>query len=288
MTTAPLTRPLRPRRRRRRPWPTYAALTLFALPWVVLPLWILVVNSFKSQGEASTPSLSWPTSWHVIDNYRTVIDQGHYLTSLVNSLIITVPVILAVILLGTMAAWAYARSSSRGLRFAYYATSVSIILPPAIIPTVWVLTQLGIQGTHLGYLLTLVGTRLGVVVFLTTGYIRALPDDYEEAAQLDGASKWRIYWSVILPLLSPVLFTAAVMLVINVWNDFLFALFLLRGEGAATLPLSLYQFASASVNNVSWNLVFAHVVLTSLPLLVAYIVLQRRVLSGLTDGGVTG
>lgn len=276
------------RRRRAGRTVLYVVLGVFALPWVVLPLWSLLVNSFKTEGEASVPSLAPPSIWNIVENYGTVIREGNYFQSLANSVIVTVPTIVAVIILGTMAAWSYARSRRRSLRFAYYVSALSIILPPAIIPTVWVLSQIGVQGTQLGYVLTLIGTRLGVVIFLTTGYIRTLPDDFEEAAQLDGASRWRTYWSVILPLLSPVLFTAAVMLIINTWNDFLFALFLLQGQAKATLPLSLYQFASASVNNVSWNLVFAHVVLTSLPLLIAYIVLQRRVLSGLTDGGVTG
>lgn len=276
------------RRRRTGQTLVYIALGVLALPWVALPLWSLLINSFKTEGEASVPSLALPSVWNIVENYSTVIQVGNYFQSLANSFIVAVPTIFAVIILGTMAAWSYARSTGRGLRFAYYASSLSIILPPAIIPTVWVLSQMGIQGSQLGYILTLIGTRVGVVIFLTTGYIRTLPDDFEEAAQLDGASRWRTYWSVILPLLSPVLFTAAVMLIINVWNDFLFALFLLQGQEQATLPLALYQFASASVNNVSWNLVFAHVVLTSLPLLIAYIVLQRRILSGLTDGGVTG
>jgi raffinose/stachyose/melibiose transport system permease protein len=129
---------------------------------------------------------------------------------------------------------------------------------------------------------------MGVVVFLATGFIRTLPVDFEEAAAIDGAGRWRIYWRMILPLLAPVLVTASVMLIISVWNDFFFALFLLQGSGQATLPLTLFQFASTSTHGVAWNLVFAHVVLSSLPLLIAYVFLQRRVLSGLTEGGVTG
>ena len=265
-----------------------ALLALFAVPWIGIPLWMLLVNSFKTQGDASVLSLGLPSHWNVGANYRTVIDRGSYFSGLLNSLLIAVPTILAVLLFGSMAAWTYARSRSRSLRVAYYATALSIVLPPAIIPTVYVLTQLGLNGSRLGYLLTITGTRLGVVVFLATGFIRTLPVDYEEAAALDGAGKWRIYRQMILPLLAPVLVTAAVMLVISVWNDFFFALFLLPSTSESTLPLTLFQFASTSTHGVAWNLVFAHVVLSSLPLLVAYAFLQRRVLSGLTEGGVTG
>jgi raffinose/stachyose/melibiose transport system permease protein len=269
-------------------WLCRGLLALFAVPWIGIPLWMLLVNSFKTQGDASVLSLGLPRHWSLGANYRTVVDQGSYFTGLFNSLLIAVPTILAVLLFGSMAAWTYARSRSRSLRVAYYATTLSIVLPPAIIPTVYVLTQLGLNGSRLGYLLTITGTRLGVVVFLATGFIRTLPVDYEEAAALDGAGKWRIYRQMILPLLAPVLVTAAVMLIISVWNDFFFALFLLPSTDESTLPLTLFQFASTSTHGVAWNLVFAHVVLSSLPLLLAYAFLQRRVLSGLTEGGVTG
>lgn len=263
-------------------------LSVFAVPWILLPFWMLLVNSFKSQGDASVLNLSLPKVWQAASNYATVITQGEYFLGLGNSLLIAVPVIAAVLLLGSMAAWAYARSSAMSLKVTYYISALSIVLPPAIIPTVYILSELGLNGSRLGYLLTLIGTRLGVVIFLATGFLRTIPDDFEDAAQIDGAGRWKIYWHIILPLLSPLLFTSAVMLIIGVWNDFFFALFLLKSSDSATLPLTLYQFASAGVNGVQWNLVFAHVILTSLPLIVAYIVLQRRVLGGLTDGGVTG
>ena len=287
-TTARTTGRITARRPRLRTGLRYGLLSLFAVPWIVVPFWMLLVNSFKTDGEASVLSLGWPQRWNAGANYSTVIHQGTYFAGLENSLLVGVPTILAVLLLGSMAAWAYARSNSRSLRFTYYASSLSILLPPAIIPTVYILTNLGLNGSRAGYMLTIAGTRLGVVIFLATGFIRSLPSDYEEAAQIDGASRWQVYWRMILPLLAPVLFTGGVLLVINVWNDFFFALFLLQGQSRATLPLTLFQFASSSIESVRWNLVFAHVILTSLPLLIIYIVLQRRVLSGLTEGGTTG
>lgn len=266
----------------------YLVLAIIAIPVIVLPLWVLVVNSFKSETDASTPTIALPKTWVGFANYATVITQGSYFTGLMNSLLVTIPVVIGVILLGSMAAWTFARTTSRGLRFFYYVAALSIILPPAIVPTVVLLTRAGLTGSVAGYVLALMGTRVGVIVFLTTGYIRGLPIDFEEAAQIDGASRWQVYWRIILPLLRPVLFTAAVMTVINVWNDFLFALYMIKGSANATLPLTLYTFANAGQYGVRWNLVFAHVVLTGLPLLIAYVLLQRRILSGLTEGGVTG
>ncbi|MFT4212925.1 MAG: carbohydrate ABC transporter permease [Microbacterium sp.] len=269
-------------------WAKYTALALFAIPWILLPFWVLLVNSFKTEGEAGGLSIDLPTVWAAVENYTTVLVQGNYLLGLRNSILVAVPTIVLVLLLGTMAAWAYARSSSKVLKVTYYLSVLSIVLPPAIIPTVFVLMNLGINGTIVGYLLTSVGTRLGIITFLATGFVRTLPDDFEDAAAIDGANKWQIYWHVILPLLRPTMFAGAIMLVIGVWNDFFFALFLLRGSDSATLPLTLYRFASSSADGLAWNLVFAHVILTSLPLFIAYFALQRKVLAGLTDGGLTG
>jgi raffinose/stachyose/melibiose transport system permease protein len=276
---------------RRRRWSNpvkYTLLGLLGIPWVLLPFWMLLVNSFKTEAEAGTPSVALPTTWAALDNYTTVFQQGGYLTALGNSVIVAIPTVLAVILLGTMAAWSFARAKAMPLRVFYYLIALSILLPPAIVPTVVLLTRTGLTSTVAGYVLALIGTRVGVMVFLATGYVRSLPIDYEEAAQLDGASRWRTFWHVILPLLRPVIFTAAVMTIINVWNDFFFALYMLKGVGNATLPLSLYTFANAGQYGVRWNLVFAYVIVASLPLLLAYIVLQRKVMSGLTEGGVTG
>lgn len=266
----------------------YATLTVVAIPWVGLPFWLLLVNAFKPESEAVRPSVALPRQWAFADNLSTVVVDGHYFVGLRNSLLVTVPVVLGVLLLGAMAAWTYARTSSAWLRAAYYVTALSIILPPAIVPTVVMLTRTGLTGSLAGYVFALLGTRIGVIVFLTTGYIRTLPSDFEEAAQIDGAGRWQTFWHVVLPLLRPVLFTSAIMTVINVWNDFLFALYMTKGAQNATIPLTLYTFANAGQYGVRWNLVFTHVLLASLPLMIAYVVLQKRVLSGLTEGGVKG
>jgi len=266
----------------------YTVLALVAIPWVVLPFWMLLVNSFKDENDASRPSVALPTQWVGFSNFVTVIVKGNYFTGLRNSLTVAIPVVIGVLLLGSMAAWSYARSQARWAGAAYYISALSIILPPAIVPTVVMVTRAGLTGSTLGYMLVLLGTRLGVIVFLTTGYVRSLPIDFEEAAQIDGAGPWQVYWHIVLPLLRPVLFTAAIMTVINVWNDFLFALYMTKGAGNATLPLTLYNFANAGAYGIRWNLVFAHVLLASLPLMIAYVVLQKRVLGGLTEGGVKG
>jgi raffinose/stachyose/melibiose transport system permease protein len=263
------------------------SLTIFGLFWIVLPFWFLLVNSFKTEGAASVLSLSWPKPWNFVDNYRTVIEQGFF-RGLINSLIVTIPTILAVLLLGSMAAWIYARSSRRSLKFLYYLSILSILLPPGVIPTVYLLTQLHLNGSRLGYMLALAGTRLGIVIFMTTGFIGSISPAIEEAAYIDGASRIQVYRHIVLPIIRPVLFVGAVFLSIGVWNEFFLSIYLLPGQGQATLPLTLYQFAASSQFTLRWNLVFAFVVLSNLPLLIMYAIFQKRVIGGLTEGALTG
>jgi raffinose/stachyose/melibiose transport system permease protein len=266
----------------------YAGLSIFAIPWIVVPIWLVLVNSFKQAGEAAALDLSLPSVWSFVDNYATVLVQGNYLGALANSLLVSVPTILAVVLIGAAAAWGFGRSRSKLMQFGYYVIALSILIPPSLIPTIYVLRDLHLDGTTLGYILVLVGTRMGVVVFLATGFVRATPTDIEDAACMDGANRLQIFFLIMLPLLAPVLFVGSVILLITVWGDFFFATFLLPGPTRATLPLALYSFATSSVQSFRWNLVFAHVVLSSLPLVIAYVFIQRRVIGGLTEGALKG
>jgi raffinose/stachyose/melibiose transport system permease protein len=268
----------------------YALLTLFAIPWVILPLWLMIVNSFKPLGEASSLSISMPKQWAVVENYTEVIERGNYSTALGNSLLITLPTILLVLLLGSLAAWSYGRSQSKVLRVTYYIIMLTLLLPPALLPTIYLLQGMNLDGTRIGYLLVTIATRLGGIIFLSTGFIRTLPVDFEEAALIDGASKLQVYWYMILPLMAPVLFVGAILLTIGVWNEFFFASFLMPRSELVTLPLALYRFSTtgAQFAAMNWHLIFAHVVLTSLPILIVYIFGQGRIISGLTAGGVKG
>lgn len=265
-------------------------LSVIALLWVVLPLWMLLVNSAKPLHEAALLELGLPKQWALWDNYSFVIREGHYLQALMNSLAVVVPTIAVIIVLGAMAAWAYARSRSMTARLAYTITVLSVVLPAAILPTIYELQTLGIDGTRLGYFLVMAGTRMGNVVFLATGFIKSVPRDLEDSAAIDGASRMQIFLRIIFPLTVPVLLVGSVILIISTWNEFFFAGFLLQGSDRATLPLALYHFASASADQpvLRWNVIFAHVVLTSIPVMLAYLLVQRRVVPGLSAGAIKG
>jgi raffinose/stachyose/melibiose transport system permease protein len=267
-----------------------AVLSVIALLWVVLPLWMLLVNSAKPLQEASLLELGLPKQWAFWDNYSFVINEGHFFRALVNSLVVVVPTIAVIVVLGAMAAWAYARSRSMTARVAYNITVLSIVLPAAILPTIYELQTLGIDGSRFGYFLVMAGTRMGNVVFLATGFIKSVPRDLEDSASIDGANRMQIFLRIIFPLTVPVLLVGSVILIISTWNEFFFAGFLLQGSDRATLPLALYHFASASADQpvLRWNVIFAHVVLTSIPLVLAYLLVQRRVVPGLSSGAIKG
>ncbi len=269
-------------------WTRFALLAFVGVVFYLLPLWVVVVTSFKPLGEAIRLDISLPQDWAIVDNYRTVFIDGRFPLAFANSLFVTVTSVTIMIVVGSLAAWAFGRSESRTMTVIYYITVFSLLLPTAIIPEIFLMQQLGIDGTRLALILFHIGTRLGLVIFLLTGFVRTVPKSLEEAAVVDGASKIQVFYRVVLPLLRPILFTVGIILVIFIWNDFFGALFLLRGQSTQTLPLSLLQFSEGSVRQVPWNLSFAHIVLVSVPLILVYVFGQKRILSGLMSGGVKG
>jgi raffinose/stachyose/melibiose transport system permease protein len=266
----------------------YILLTLFAIPWIGVPATLVILNSLKTPGEAAALQLTLPTTWNAVENYGLVFTSGRYVQALLMTFAVTIPTVLGVVILGAMASWAFGRSDGRLTRTGYFAIVLSILIPPAIIPTIQMLRAVGLGETPLSYVLVMIATRMGLLVFLATGFVRAFPRDLEEAAQIDGASDMRVFWTILLPILSPVLFVGGLIVVITVWGDFFYAQFLLPSSDTQTLQLALYNFASASTRSLNWNLVFAHVVMTNLPLIAIYVVVQRRVIGGLTEGALKG
>ncbi|MCH7670202.1 MAG: carbohydrate ABC transporter permease [Acidobacteria bacterium] len=273
---------------RRYRWARFIVLAFIGAVFYVLPLWVVVVTSFKPIGEAIQLDISLPQDWAIVDNYRTVWVDGRIPLAFANTLFVTVTSVTVMIVVGSLAAWAFGRSESRTMTVIYYITVFSLLLPTPIIPVVFLMQRLGIDGTRLALIMFHIGTRLGLVIFLLTGFVRTVPKSLEEAAVMDGASKIQVFYWVVLPLLRPILFTVGIILVIFIWNDFHGSLFLLRGESRQTLPLSLLRFSEGSVRQVPWNLSFAHIVLVSVPLILVYLFGQKRIISGLTSGGVKG
>ncbi|MFI9839046.1 carbohydrate ABC transporter permease [Nonomuraea sp. NPDC051941] len=250
-----------------------------------IPLWLVLVTAAKSRGEALTPDLSLPTEWHLLENLRQVWGDGEVLRASLGSLLVVVPSVIGVLLFGSMAAWILARRATR-LNAVLYALAISgIVLPPAVVTVVLLLRQLGLAGSAVGMIGVYMGIYMSTVIFFVTGFVRTIPTSLEEAAQLDGASPMRVFWLVVLPLLRPVLATATILVCLYVWNDVFYAFFVIGGR-LDTLPLNLFRVASAGLYLNNWHLIFAYVILMSLPLVVVFAVAQRKIISGITSGAV--
>ncbi|TMR28215.1 carbohydrate ABC transporter permease [Nonomuraea zeae] len=250
-----------------------------------IPLWLVLVTAAKSRGEALTPDLSPPTEWHLLENLGQVWADGEVPRAALGSLLVVAPSVAGVLLFGSMAAWILARRATR-LNAVLYALAISgIVLPPAVVTVVLLLRQLGLAGTAVGMIGVYMGIYLSTVIFFVTGFVRTIPASLEEAAEMDGASPVKVFWLVVLPLLRPVLATATILVCLYVWNDVFYAFFVIGGR-LDTLPLNLFRVASAGLYLDNWHLIFAYVVLMSLPLIVVFAVAQRKIISGITSGAV--
>jgi raffinose/stachyose/melibiose transport system permease protein len=261
------------------------AVCVFTFVAVVVPIWLVVVNSFKGTGEASALGIWLPERWQVVENYATVIVDGKLALGLRNSLLIVVPSVILIVIFSSAAAWVFARGRSRKVSVTYYAAISGILLPVAIITSIQVLQGMSLRGTFPGMVLFYVGTTISVGIFLVTGFIKTIPIELEEAARIDGAGSFRIFARIIFPLLRPIIATLSFITLLFLWNDFFTPFFLMPGQDNQTLMLGLYSFISRTYRSTEWGLVFADVILVSLPLIVVYLFTQRWIVTGLLGAG---
>jgi raffinose/stachyose/melibiose transport system permease protein len=251
-----------------------------------LPFYLLVAIALETTAQTYKRPLSFPLPPHV-GNFSEAwgtAGQGGLRPALVSSLIITVSSVAALIVLGSLCAYVIARRAGRMSNAVYLAFVVGIILPfgLAIIPLFAAMRQLGLTGNYVGMIVLNIGLLMPLTVFLYTGFIRALPRDYEEAARVDGAGILRTYALVVFPLLLPVTATAAVLTGIVVWNEYFVALVFLVGSHAQTVPVALSLFVGEDVSRE--NLAFAGIAITIAPILLFYLFAQRHLIRGFTAG----
>ncbi|WEV64396.1 carbohydrate ABC transporter permease [Bifidobacterium sp. ESL0732] len=252
---------------------------------LAVPFWLLIVTAGKTQAEALELNMSLPHKWMLFQNFATVIHDGRMIPAFFGSVIITLPAVLIAILFGSMASWILARRATKPVAFLYALGISGLILPPAVVTVMMLLKMIGLSGTAVGMICVYVGIYLSTVIFFVTGFIRTIPPSLEESMRVDGAKPARIFFSLILPLLSPTIATATILLILYIWNDVFYALFILSGK-MDTLPLNLYNVASAGLYLNNWHLIFAYIILMSLPLLIIFALAQRKIISGITGGAV--
>lgn len=251
---------------------------------VLVPFYFTLVNSFKSSAEASWMQISLPSGYHILENYKEVFLKGNLIRALWNSTFITVCSIALLIIVTSMTGFVLQRRRDRMTKVLDFFVLAGLIVPPAIVPTLWTLRILHIDRTKLSLILIEAVISFSFATLLYKGFFSTIPQEIDEAAIVDGCGKWRMFFQIILPLLMPVTITIIIITGINIFNDFLNPLYFLSGAKNATVQLTIYYYTGQY--NSDWNLVFADIVLISLPLLIVYLFMNKKIIDGMVAGSI--
>ena len=250
---------------------------------VIIPIYWIVITSLKSQEVYFSENPLKPPTDITFDSYRLVI-QSHFIRFFFNSVIVTLGSVVPAVLVAFMAAFAIIRGRGRFLWGAntLFLMGLAVPLQATIIPIYLVIIKLGLYDTLLAIILPSIAFAIPLSVLVLSNFIRDVPNELFESMRLDGATEWGTLWHLAFPLTRPALVTVAIFNGLTIWNGFLLPLVLTQDPGRRTLPLALWTFQGQYSVNVP--AVLASVVLTSLPILVLYVIGRRQLLSGLTAG----
>lgn len=250
---------------------------------ILVPLYFTVVTALKTPAGAGTFSLPSSWQWH---NFADAWNKVNYPKAALNSAVVTVCAVALTLLTNTFVAYAVARNmDKRFFRFLYYFFIAAMFVP---FPVVMLPIAKQFGSWHLdnvpGLILLYVVLGLGTNLFIATGFIRSIPTALEEAARLDGAGTWRIFWTIIFPLMGPINATIAITTALWAWNDFLMPLIVLTDQTSQTIPLAQYVFSSQFATN--YPMAFSSYLMALAPILIVYLFAQKWVISGVMRGAV--
>jgi raffinose/stachyose/melibiose transport system permease protein len=262
------------------------ALGVYAL-LVAVPLLVVLLGTVKTTQQLFAAPLGLPAS-PTGANFATVVGNGEITLALRNSVIVTACVLVLTLALATTASFAFARlrGAPAVTAYAFVVAGMAIPVQASMVPQFVLFDLLGLTDSLLGLIVVQSVMGLPIAVFILTGFMRTLPRELFEAADLDGASPWRTFRSIVLPLSTPSLAAAAIFLLVISWNDLLYPLLFIIDPDKQTLPLALLGLTGEYLTD--YPLLFTGVVLASAPLALAYVFLQRWFVAGLTAGSVKG
>jgi raffinose/stachyose/melibiose transport system permease protein len=252
---------------------------------MVIPVYLIVVNAFKSRAQASSMGMELPTELH-FENFLTVIERGKLATSFMNSMVYAVASTIIGTLAAALAAFVLSRMRTPGRRLLYFFLIMGIALPINFFTLTQVMQATNLINTKLGIIILYSATQIPFATFLIYGFIQSIPRELDEAAIIDGCGPVRLFFTVVMPLLTPVMATAAILNFLGTWSEFIYPLYFLNSSANWPMTLAVYNFFG--MYQQDWNLVCADILLTILPVIAVYLLGQRFILSGLTSGGVKG
>jgi multiple sugar transport system permease protein len=265
----------------------YAVLTALLLV-VVFPFYWMFVSSLKSEEQMrSLSAMFWPSP-AVLDNYRQLLGKTDFGAWYGNSIVVALSSTLVATAIGTLGAYALARLRFFGRAFMASATLITYLVPPSIlfIPLYAQIRNLGLADSLTGLVAAYPSFTVPFVTWLLMGYFESIPEELEEAAMIDGATRFGAFRRIILPLAAPGVLAAALFAFTQAWNEFLYALVFITNVKLRTLPVGLSTFITGDV--YGWGFLMAGAVLTTLPVIAAYTYLQKYMVEGLTAGSVKG
>lgn len=261
-------------------------LTVYSLI-VLVPLTVVLFTTVKTSPQMYASPFGLPTS-PTLDNFGELLEGGRLTTSFLNSVVVTVFSVALTLFISSLAAFAIARIHGwLGIAiFGLFALGLAVPAQVAMIPQYVIFKQIGLTNSLIGLVLINIAVTCPVAIFIMTGFLKTLPTELFEAAEIDGAGQWRTYRSIALPLAAPSVAAVAIFLFVMHWNDLLYPLLFITDPNKATLPKALLDFKGEYSTN--YPVLFAGVLIASAPMVIAYVFLQRYFVAGITAGATKG
>lgn len=261
---------------------------LIAVVVFIVPFVFMFLTAAKDATDAQDLRFSWPKSWLVLQNIKDVFaaNNNELVTAFRNSIILTVVSVSILVVLCSMVGFVVQRRPGKVSSGVGLLVLSGLIIPPAIVPTIWVLQHVHLFKTLSGLILVEVAFGMPFCVLLFRAFVAAIPRELDEAAILDGCSGFSLFFRVIFPLLRPVTITVILVQSVAIFNDFVNPLYFLPGDKNATVQLTLFNFLSQF--STQYNLLFMNIVLITVPPLILFIFFNRKIVSGMTAGAVKG
>jgi raffinose/stachyose/melibiose transport system permease protein len=249
---------------------------------ILFPVYILVTGAIRPATDGGDRLL--PPGAPTLDNFVRAWQTADLGSALLTSVAVTGISVVILVVLASAASYPLARLTRTWSNFAYYGFMVGFLLPfqLALLPLYTTFRDLGLLGSPVTLVILYAGLQMPFSIFLYVEFIRSVPREYDEAAEMDGCNHLLVFWHVILPMVRPITGTVIILNVVSIWNDFYAPLLYLSGSGMKTLPLAIYQFTGEF--GAQWELLFSALILGSIPVLLAFFVMQKSVFRGYASG----
>lgn len=248
------------------------------------PFYLIFTNSFKSKSEIFNDTLGLPNTLNV-SNYSTAIEKLDIQTTALNSVLITVAALFFIVIVSSMAAYGLSRNKSKLSSGLYFFIAIGLLVPfqGIMIPLISIFGKVDMLN-RAGLVIMYIGLATSMATFMYFGALRGIPRSLDEAAVIDGASTFKIFWTIIFPLLKPTTVTIIVLDSLWFWNDYLLPSLSVNKEGLYTIPLKMFYFFGEF--NKQWHLALAALVIVIVPIIILFVALQKHVVKGISDGAV--